>query len=120
MADMTLIQAIAFLEGLPKKIGETGKEIMREEFNHKERPYATGKSEKSFHYEIYGDLIFIGSDAEGAKWVQRGRGEVRPVNAQVLHWEAQGKDIFAMRSRKVKPDDFVGRTAKRLEKMDFH
>lgn len=121
MADMTLIQAIAFLEGLPKKIGTKGVEVMKEEFNHKDRPYATGATEKSFHYEIAGDIIFIGSDTPGAKWVQKGRGAVRPKSANWLHWKSPtGSDVFAKYSRPVKADDYIGRTARRLEQMDFH
>lgn len=121
MADMTLIQAIAFLEGLPHKVGVKGVQVMKEEFNHKDRPYATGETSKSFNYEIAGDLIFIGSDTKGAYFVEKGRKEVRPKNANWLRWEyPKGHPVFAQRSRAVKPDDYIGRTAKRLKKMDFH
>lgn len=121
MADMTIVQAIAYLEGLPKKIGAKGVEVMKEEFNHKDRPYATGETTKSFHYEVMGDFIFIGASTPGAKWVEHGRGEVRPKRANMLHWKSPtGGDVFAMRARPVKADKYIERTARRLENMDFH
>lgn len=125
MADMTIIQEIAFLKGLPKKIGETGKQIMKEEFNHKDRPYATGKTAKSFHYEIMGDSIFIGSDTEGAKWVQKGRGPVTPKTKPYIAFQlgVPGSDAPWIRTkyaRKVEADDYLGRTVKKLKSMDFH
>lgn len=121
MADMTLLQAIAFLEGLPQKIGEQGREVMRQEFG-SGRPYSKGdRTYKSFTYEVMGNLIFIGSSTEGAYWVQKGRSESVAKNAKWLHWESPtGKDVFAKRSPAVRPDDYIGRTARRLESMDFH
>lgn len=121
MADMTLIQAIAFLEGLPEKVGVKGLQVMKEEFNHKDRPYATGETNKSFHYEVAGNFVFIGAESKGAYYVEKGRKAVRPKRANMLHWKSPtGADIFAMYSKPVKADDYIGRTVKRLKTMDFH
>lgn len=120
MADMTLLQAIAFLEGIPKKVSKTGEEVMKEEFG-KDRPYATGETYASIKGEVISpSLVFIGASTKGAYYVQKGRKEVVPKQAKILHWKDHGRDVFAMRSRAVKPDDYVGRTAKRLKSMDFH
>ena len=121
MADMTLVQAIAFLEGLPEKVGVKGLQAMREEFNYKDRPYSTGATNKSFHYEVAGNLVFIGASTKGAYYVEKGRGEVRPKNVNWLRWEyPSGNYVFAQRSRAVKPDDYIGRTARRIKQMDCH
>ncbi len=122
MAEMTLIQAIAFLEGLPHKVGKKGAEIMNEEFNAKEHPYSKGKTPGSFKYELYGgSLIFIYSDTPGAKWVQKGRGAVYPKNKPFLAWEdPSGRWVYAKSARPVKPYDYIGRTAKRLQNTSFH
>jgi len=120
MADMTLLQAIALLEGLPNKVGKAGQEIMKEEFGAK-RKYATGATYSSIHYEVLStDLVFIGASTPGAYWVQKGRKAVRPVHKQWLRWEEPGQGyVFAKYSRPVRPDDYVGRTAKRLLNMRF-
>lgn len=120
MAEMTLLQAIAFLEGLPQKIGETGRDVMRQEFG-SGRPWSEGdRTFNSFYYEVMGNIIFIGSNTEGAYWVQKGRGAVTPKTKRWLHWEHSGRDYFAKYSSPVKADDYIGRTAKRLQSMDFH
>lgn len=124
MADFTLLQAIALLEGLPYKVGQAGEEIMKAEFGNN-RKYATGKTYASIHHEVLSsDLVFIGTDSENAHLVLKGRGAVRPKRAKWLRWkepERPMKDgyVFAKYSSPVKPDDFVGRTAKRLMNMSF-
>lgn len=120
MADFTLLQAIALLEGLPEKVGQAGEEIMKAEFGNN-RKYATGKTYASIHHEVLSnDLVFIGTDSENAHWVLNGRGAVRPKRAKWLRWEEPGQGyVFAKYSRPVKPDDFVGRTAKKLLNMSF-
>lgn len=119
MADMTLLQAIGLLEGLPHKVGEAGQGVMKEEFGSNRR-YATGATLASIHYEVLSsDLVFIGASTPGAYWVEKGRGAVRPKSAKWLHWKDGSKDVFAKYSRPVKPDDYIGRTAKRLLNMSF-
>lgn len=122
MAEKTLIQAIAFLEGLPRQVGRKGAEIMNEEFNAKPHPYSKGKTPGSFRYEVYGGgFIFIFSDTPGAKWVEKGRGAVYPKRKPFLAWKSpDDKWVYAKSSRPVKPDDYIGRTAKRLQNTKFH
>lgn len=110
MADLTIDGAIEKLLQLPEKIGRAGAEIMRDEV-----PNKTGALAASVTYEVSGDTIFIYTDKPYAKYVEYGRGEVRPVRAKALHWD----DVFAMYSSPTKPNDFVGRTKQRLESMTF-
>lgn len=39
--------------------------------------------------------------------VEFGRGEVRPVNAKILHWVQDGKDVFSMYSSPSTPKPFA-------------
>lgn len=112
---MTLNEAIEKLQTLAQRVADTGVEIMREEV-----PKRTNELADSIFSEISGDTVFIGTEKAYAKYVEYGRGEVRPKGkknggANVLHWD----DVFAMRARPTKPNDFVGRTAKRLARTKF-
>lgn len=121
MAEMSIQEAIDFIRDLPKRIGEKGAEAMKEEFG-AGRPYSEGnRTYNSIDYEVNGSSVFIGTDTEGAYYVQNGRRDVYPVRAKALHWKGRsGEDVFSQHSGAVKPDDFVGRTAKRISAMDFH
>jgi len=49
-------------------------------------------------------------------WVIEGRGWVRPVRAQVLHWVTKsGEDVFSMYARPTKPNPFHERGWKHAE-----
>lgn len=106
MATLTISAAIDKLQGLPPKIGQAGQQIMQSEV-----PVKTGKLQASIGWRMLStSTISIGTDIPYAKFVEYGRGEVRPVRKKALHWD----DVFAMRSSPTKPNDFVGRTASRL------
>lgn len=106
MASLTIAAAIEKLEDLPVKIGQAGKEIMQGEV-----PVDTGKLQGSVGWRMLStSTISIGTDIPYAKYVEYGRGEVKPVRRKALHWD----DVFAMRSKPTKPNDFAGRTAAAL------
>lgn len=114
MADLTLVQAIAKLEALPQKAGQVGVECVKEEF----RPHNdTGETIKTFTYKkISNELIFVGSFAKGAYYVQKGRKAVTPKRAKVLHWNETPKwrETFTPYARPAKADDYLGRAAKKI------
>ena len=96
---MTIDDAIRRLNELPPKIGREGEAIMQSEV-----PVDTGKLPASIGWRMLStSTISIGTDIPYAKYVEHGRGEVRPVRRKALHWD----DVFAMRSRPTKPNDFV-------------
>lgn len=116
MADMTLVQEILRLKALPKTAARVGVECLKEEFTaggHND----TGKTLKTFKADIISnESVFVGSDAKGAYYVQKGRGPSVPKKARALHWDATPKwnAAFAMYSRPVKPDDYIGRAARKI------
>lgn len=109
---MSIDEAIDKILQLPQKVGEKGVEIMKNEV-----PYKKGGLYNSIKYEVMGSSVFIGTDKEYAKYVEYGRGEVRPVKKQALMWEGLPHPV--MRSSPTKPNDFVGRTASQLSGVTF-
>lgn len=106
---MGVEELVTALETLKDRVIEQGVEIMKEEV-----PVRSGALRDSIHSEpMGGEVYFIGTDIEHAKYVENGRGEVRPVTKKALHWY-DGADIFSMYARPTKPNDFVGRTARKL------
>lgn len=121
---MNINEAIEKLLSLPQRVADEGVAIMREEV-----PRDKDGLYESIFSEVSGNTIFIGTEKEYAYYVQNGRGEVvpswkkegRPPSKPFsLHWEnSRYGDVFAMRAGPTKPNDFVGRTAKRLARFKF-
>lgn len=111
---MNIDEAIAKMLSLPQRVADEGVAIMKEE-----APRRTGELRESIISEVTGEQIFIGTDKEYAYYVQNGRGEVTPKRRIWLHWEDPYGEVFTKRAGPAKPNDFVGRTAKRLARMKF-
>ena len=110
MADISLAEVPQYLKNKLETIVTYGTEAMRDE-----APSKTGALRRSIKASKEGEWsYFIGTDIEHAKYVEYGRGEVRPVRKKALHW-VDGGDVFAMRSKAVAPNDFVGRAKARIE-----
>jgi len=61
-------------------------------------------------------VLRVESIADYSGIVHAGRGEVRPVNARVLHWfdHLTGKDVYSMRSGPVAPNPYIVRALNNL------
>lgn len=120
MADLTIMQAIQKIQGFPQRVAKGSEAAMRSEFaSHND----TGKTASTLYSEINGNTIFVGfpESSKGAYFVQNGRKAVRPVRANVLHWNTpKTGEVFTMYARPVKPDDFVGRTIKRIQSAHYY
>lgn len=83
----------------------------------------TGKLKKSIHHRVFilgrlggGSAIHVVSRKKYTGWVIEGRGWVRPVKEQVLHWTTEGgEDVFSMYARPTKPNPFHERGWKNAE-----
>ena len=114
MADFTIQGAIGAIEKLGERIAYAGENIMVSEV-----PVRSGSLQQSIHHEQTGSSTwFVGTDVFYAYYVENGRGVVKPVRKKVLHW-IDGGDVFAKRAGPAKANDFVGRTAAKLNAMSF-
>lgn len=125
---MTIEEAISRIQKLGEKVAKQGQTYMQQELaNHKR----TGKLEQSIKtqkindntWSVYTDRT-VGGHGYGTygqgRLILEGRGEIFPKRASVLHWKDEnGHDVYAMRSRKTDPDDFLGRTVNKLKKHHF-
>lgn len=112
MADFTIAGAISALEALGDKIAAEGVSIMQGEV-----PVRTGALQGSVHSERTGSQTwFVGTDIHYAGYVEYGRGDVWPVTRKVLRF-ADGS--FHPHAGPAKANDFVGRTAAKLNAMSF-
>jgi len=58
--------------------------------------------------EDYGKSVTIGTDAPYAEYIEFGRGPVRPVNAEVLHFFTKdGNEVFTKYSGPTEPQPFL-------------
>ena len=55
------------------------------------------------------NYIVVGSDLPYAGYIEYGRGPVRPINAEWLHWidKHSGKDVFAKFAKATEPSPFL-------------
>lgn len=105
MADISIEDFSAYLNAKFLDYVEEVVDVMKSE-----APERTGALRESIAADrIKTTLYFVGPNVDYAKYVENGRGEVRPVKKKALHW-FDGGDVFAMRSRAVKPNPFVKRT----------
>lgn len=115
---MTIEETIVKLNNLPRQIADFAVQAMQNEV-----PKRTGKLASSIHAEVVSEnTVSIVADAEYANIVWKGRKEVKPVNARVLHWNdwPGGGDVFSMRAKETEPNDFVERTVKRIREHQFN
>lgn len=123
MATFTLNEAISKLEGFGEKVANEAAQIMKDEIvrNTKE---GTGKLAASVNVQPMGDGAWsVGTDLYYAKYVNDGRGAVRPVNAKSLRWYSprlSGNAVFSKYAGPADGIDFVGRTKGILENMKFN
>ena len=74
----------------------------------------TGKLKRNIEHNVRviarlggGYAVTVVSPTRHTGWVIEGRGWVRPVRAQVLHWKNEaGDDVFSMRAKPTKPNPF--------------
>lgn len=67
----------------------------------------SGQLASSIVYEADDTEVIVTATASYAKFVEFGRGEVRPIHAKALHWSGEGGDVFAMRSGPAAPRPFM-------------
>jgi hypothetical protein len=55
------------------------------------------------------NYVIIGSDVPYAGYIEYGRGPVRPINGEWLHWidKQTGKDVFAKFAKATEPSPFL-------------
>src|SRR3990167_7227680 len=55
------------------------------------------------------NYIIVGSDIDYAEYIEYGRGPVRPINGEWLHWidKQTGKDVFAKFAKATEPSPFL-------------
>ena len=55
------------------------------------------------------DSVTVGTDKPYAVYIEYGRGSVKPINAEFLHWidKASGKDVFAKFAKATEPMPFL-------------
>jgi len=55
------------------------------------------------------NFVLIGSDLPYAGYIEYGRGPVRPINGEWLHWidKQTGKDVFAKFAKATEPSPFL-------------
>lgn len=124
---MTIMEAINKIGNLQNTVADVGISIMKGEI-----PKRTGALANSVHAEVdFGTVRIIAGDGDVnyARFVNDGRGEIRPKSARALHWvEGHGPyaelpgggDVFSMRSKPTKPNDFAERTIRRLKSINFN
>lgn len=107
---MTISEAISKLDNIIHELPTKGVEFMREK-----APSRTGALRESIRGDDFGAYkVWIGTSLPYAKYVQYGRGWVRPVHKKVLRWMDGDDSVFSMYARPVPPNDFLGETAKRI------
>lgn len=95
--------------------------VMQEEapIGHSGSPYHADGTLRS-HIQAYPDsdgVTFVGtynSDVPYAKYVAYGRGDVYPVRKKYLRWYAYGQPVFSKHASPAAPNDYLGRTARRV------
>ena len=104
---MTFEGARQHIERLRAELPAKAVEIMRSQAPEGE----TGNLRRTINAIPMGvDTWDVGTSIYYAKYVVHGRGAVRPVRAQALHWFANGDSVFSMYSSPVPPNDFLERT----------
>lgn len=123
MATFTISEAISRLEGLGEKVAREAEQIMKDEIiiNTKE---GTGKLASSVNVkQVSSSTWSIGTDLYYAKYVNDGRGPVRPVEKQALRWYSprmSGNAVFSNYAGPTQGIDFTGKTVSALENMKFN
>lgn len=126
---MTLAGALKRLREFGPKTAQKIHKVMQNEV-----PIGkTGDLKSSLYWkQISFDTFFIGTDMYYAKWVENGRGPVRPVSAKALFyfdykgghksvhkWGTDGLGVMTKRVGPSKKNPFVDRTKQKVEKMTF-
>lgn len=109
---MTIDEAIKKIERIRTEAPPEGVKIMKEEVSVHNKTNGLYNSINSIPQGQ--DAWSIGSDLYYAKFVQRGRGPVAPIEKKALHWMEGQADVFAMSAKKYDGDNFCHRTADRL------
>lgn len=72
-------------------------------------PKVTGALAASITAEATPTLGTVGTSIKYAQWVHNGRGPVRPVRAQVLHFFVHGQEVFTTYAGPAKANPFLYR-----------
>lgn len=120
MATYSIDEARSLILGYLDKVAAEAQAIMQDEIRTKTKEQS-GRLEASINIQkISESARSIGTNVEYAKYVNDGRGEVRPKNAKFLRWESprfSGNEIFAKRAGQAEGIHFTSETKKRLEGM---
>ncbi len=122
MADLTIMQAIAKIEGFKERVAKGAEASLRAEFA---RHNDSGYTASTLYSEIQGSEIFVGypvsKEHPGAYYVRYGRGEVKPVTRQALAWNTPKTGaVITMRAKPFKGDDYITRAINDIRAAQYY
>lgn len=114
-SDDLLKACVKAVQGEFEKVAQEFEDVMRNEI----KGNRTGTLKSCMYHEKMSDTRYFvgidqnqlkakaGFDYSNAYW--KGRKEVRPKRKKSLHWEEDGKDVFAKKAKATSGDPFVDR-----------